>query len=125
MQKKALHDIMRTIAAAGYEAIVCYDWANMGHVSIQLPDEVGEIGSVRFDFQNGWSTMKFEITMNGIKVMSQPPRSGYYDFYMKYTDIEAYKRFKATLTDVLEGKIRIVNKYYGDEYTTAELEEAA
>lgn len=97
MQEKVLADIISVIEDTGFEAVTCPKWANTGRISIQQKGEIGEHGSVSYDFQSSWSTMTFSITIDNNKVLSQPPRLGYFDFYMDYSRADSYRNFRKVL----------------------------
>ena len=97
MQDKVLADIISVIEDAGLEAINCPVYANTGRISVQRKGEVGEYGSVGYDFQNSWGNMTFSIAIQSKKVLSQPPRLGYFDFYMDYSSADSYRNFRKVL----------------------------
>ena len=103
MQTKVLNNLKNVLTAKGMEAIVCADFSNKGHLSIQKPNQVGELGSIHYDFQS--STMTLSITIKGKQILSQPPRLNYYDFYLQHTDIEGYQNFVYTLKKELQNAL--------------------
>ncbi len=110
MQDKVLSDIAKTIENCGLEAIVCPTYANTGRVSIQQKGEIGEYGYISYNFQNSWGTMTFSISINGKKVLSQPPRLDYHDFYMEYSEISSYNNFRKVLvSSVAELALRLTS----------------
>lgn len=98
MQDKVLKDIVGVIEGCGLEALMCPAYANTGRISLQQKNEIGEYGYVSYNFQSSWGTMTFSISIGGKKVLSQPPRLNYHDFYMKYSEINNYKNFRKVLT---------------------------
>lgn len=52
MQKKVIKDLTGLIETLGYEAIDIPVYGNVGHISIQNPEIVGELGSVKYSFDN-------------------------------------------------------------------------
>ena len=99
-QSRFLNDIVKAITDSGYIATVDYNFSNTGKLSIQDPAVIGELGSVGFNFQSDYVT--FDITILGDRLLSQPPRKGYFDFYIKHTDIAGYKNFRSRLVSALE-----------------------
>jgi hypothetical protein len=97
IQEKVLADIISVIEDNGFEAVTCPNWANTGRISIQQKGEIGEHGSVSYDFQNAWGNMTFSIAIQSKKVLSQPPRLGYFDFYMDYSSADSYRNFRKVL----------------------------
>jgi hypothetical protein len=108
MQKKVIKDISSIIERLGYEAIDIPLYADTGHISIQYPDWVGEIGGVKYTFNNcGFaSQMKLWIQINKVNILSQPPRTNYYDFLIDYTDFDGYENFR----NILENEIGLIKK---------------
>jgi hypothetical protein len=102
LQSKVLADIEKVIESHGFECINVRAWANTGKMSIQMTDEVGELGYVSYDFQD--TTMKFEIYIEGRGVPSQPGRSGYYTWYLKHEERAGYQQFRKAL-DTEVGKL--------------------
>lgn len=99
MQKKVLAQITMIIEQLGFEVINKKEWANTGRLSIQKLNEFGELGKVRYDFQS--DSIMLSIEINGQKLLSQPPRLNYYDFYFSYSDVAVFNRFVNTLKDGL------------------------
>ncbi len=99
MQSKVLNDIIKSIVETNndLEVIQVPNWANTGKLSIQHNENVGEFGDVYYNFQN--DTMTFSITINRKKITSQVGRDNYFDFYMRHTDVDCYKKFKNRLIE--------------------------
>jgi len=101
MQDKVLADIISVIEGAGLEAVTCPTWSNTGDISIQKEGEICEYGAISYNFQNQWKTMTFSITIQDKKILSQPPRLDYFDFYMQYSEADSYRNFRKVLFSAL------------------------
>ncbi|KJS04716.1 MAG: hypothetical protein VR73_13700 [Gammaproteobacteria bacterium BRH_c0] len=101
MQHKVLANLKALIESTGLEALDRPHWANTGSLSIQHPEEIQELASVGYDFQDTWGTMTFSITVKGQRLPSQPGRSDYFDFRINYTDGEGFQQFRNRLQQVL------------------------
>jgi len=101
MQHKVLANLKSLIESTGLEALDRPQWANTGSLSIQHPEEIEELASIRYDFQDTWGTMTFTITVGGQRLPSQPGRSDYFDFYIDYTDAEGFRYFRDRLQHAL------------------------
>jgi len=100
MQTRILKDLMDLISQCGFESEQERNWANTGSLMILKGIEV--FGSVSYEFQSSWKTMKFDITIGREKLLSQPPRPAYHDFYMKYSETDQYKNFRNRLESELK-----------------------
>ena len=94
MQDKVIKDLCKVIEGQGFEPVVMMGYSNTGRISVQEPNEIGELASIGFNFQNGAGTMNFNITVQMHQIPSQPGRKDYFDFYINYTDRASYKRFR-------------------------------
>lgn len=108
MQKKVINDLSTLIEKMGYEVITIPVYSNSGHISIQYPDVVGELGGVTYTFENAGfaSRMTFRIKIGDTYVLSHPPRKGHYDFILPYTDLDGYENFR----NVLENEIGLMKE---------------
>lgn len=95
IQTKVLGVISDLAPKYGLEALKVPQWANTGKLSFQHPQQVGELLSVGYEFQS--DTMTFTITVGARRVLSQFPREGYYDFYMRHQSIAEFNTFVAKL----------------------------
>lgn len=99
-QTRILADLTKTIEAHGLEVENDRDWANTGRLSIY--DGIENVADVSYEFSRSWKTMKFSITVGDKKVLSQPPRQDYHDFYMEYSATSEYKNFRSVLESELK-----------------------
>jgi hypothetical protein len=106
MQEKVLDDLAALIIQYGFEPIKQASYGNVGFISVQLPNEVGSLASVNYNFQTG--TMNFSVTVDKRKVPSQPGRADYFDFYMDHDARAEYRNFRA----VLEAELQALSKKY-------------
>jgi len=95
IQTKTLGVITDLAPKYGLEALKVSQWANTGKLSFQHPQQVGELLSVGYEFQS--DTMTFTITVGQRRVLSQPPRQGYHDFYMRHQNVGEFTAFVARL----------------------------
>lgn len=101
MQQKVLADLKALIESFGLEALDRPQWANTGSLSIQHPEEIGELASISYNFQDTWGTMTFSLTVNGKLLPSQPGRPDYFDFHLNYTDGAGFHQFRNRLQQTL------------------------
>ena len=108
MQKKVINDLSTLIEKMGFQAITIPVYSNSGHISIQYPDVVGELGGVKYSFENvGFaSRMTLWIQIGGKNILSRPPRTGYYDFYIPYKDMDGYENFR----NILENELSLMKE---------------
>lgn len=106
MQKKVLADLRELVQAVNpkLEVINIPNFSNTGRLSIQYKDKIGEIGNIGYDFQ--YDTMSFTLTVNDVKILSQPNRLNYYKFHMKHTDQNDYYKFRNKITIELEREFK-------------------
>ena len=100
IQTKVLNDLTQVIEQFGFEALELNVYSNLGRLSIQVPEQVGELARVNFDFQS--DQMTFMLLVGETPVPSQPGRSDYFNFLIKYTDIDKYRQFRSSLEQVLK-----------------------
>jgi len=100
-QSRILNDLSHLIRQSGFEVEIEKNWANTGFLAI-FKEGFSLVGSVDFNFQSSWKTMTFGITIGDKKVLSQPPRQGYYDFHMDYSATSEYKNFRSVLESELK-----------------------
>ena len=103
-QKKILGIVKDMIAEYNLQAVVRPQWANTGVIGIEAEGAFGELASVSYSFQDGNFTLSIYRTVDGrsVGVPSQPPRQGYYDHYLSYTDTIGFERFRAIFRTTLE-----------------------
>lgn len=101
MQQKALAMIEAMIVKHGYEPVQSAGYANTGTIGIQDPTNIGNIGSVEYDFQS--NSVTFRLNAWNERILSQPPRQGYYDFLIYYNKHEAFDNFFARLDETIQG----------------------
>lgn len=101
MKLKVLTNLKALAESLGLEVIDRPQWANNGSLSIQFPDEIGELASVGYDFQDTWGTMTFTLTVKGKRLPSQPGRPDYFDFYIQYTAADDFRYFRNRLQQAL------------------------
>ena len=108
MQKKVIKAISSIIERLGYEAIDIPVFGNTGHISIQYPDRVGELGGVKYMFDDcGFaSRMTLRIKIGDKFILSRLPKTGYTDFILPYTDMDGYENFR----NILENEIGLLKK---------------
>ncbi len=100
IQEKVLANIINLIEATGYQALVEGMYSNTGRISIQHPDRIQELGKVGYNFQ--CETVTLWIKIGKTDILSQPPRTGYYDFLMRYDGDEYGKTFRPALIEALK-----------------------
>ena len=100
MQQKYLERLEKIAEFNGFEAVQVAAYGNIGTVFIQTKDSVATEAEVHYNFQTG--TVTFTLTVRGNKVLSQPPREGYFDFYMNYSDVHAVNKFFTTVSRYLD-----------------------
>ena len=99
IQEKITADIKKKFNHYGFEPVTVKNVSNIGYWSIQRPDDLHEYGRVGFDFQGSYNN--FTITINGRKIESQPGRGDYFQFLIKTSDNDEYRRFTAILDEEL------------------------
>ena len=99
IQSKITADIQKKFEHYGFEAVTVKNCSNIGYWSIQRLDDLQEFGRVGFDFQGSYNI--FKITIGDRKIASQPGREGYYDFMIKTSNIDGYRKFTAVLDEEL------------------------
>lgn len=103
-QKKILGIVKDMIAEYDLQPIVRPQWANTGTIGIEAEGTFGELARVSYSFQDGNFTLSIYRTVDGksVGVPSQPPRQGYYDHYLSYTDTIGFERFRSIFRGTLE-----------------------
>ena len=103
-QNKILSIVKEMIVVYDLQAVVRPQWANTGVVGIEAEGAFGELAKVIYSFQDGNFTLSIYRTVDGksVGVPSQPPRQGYYDHYLSYTDTIGFERFRSVFRLTLE-----------------------
>jgi hypothetical protein len=102
-QKKILGIITDMITEHGLEPVKKGNWANTGTISLEKAGSFGRLASVSYDFQQDRFTLSIHKIVNGqlVGVPSQPPRQGYFDHYLPYSDVSGFATFQRHLTEVM------------------------
>ena len=103
-QKKILGIVRDMIAEHGLEAVTKPQWANTGDIHIEKPGEFGALAKVSYSFQDGNFTHTIYRCTGGrdVGVPSQPPRQGYFDHYLQYSDQAGFGVFQRHLRETME-----------------------
>ena len=115
-QKKILGIVRDQIKRAGLETVDKPQWANTGAIHIEVPGAFGSKAKVVYSFQDSTFTLSIYLTKDGreVGVPSQPPRQGYFDFYMKYSEESLFAQFQRTLQETLDKVAREVGAPMGN-----------
>ena len=100
MQQKYLGRIESIAKLQGLEAIQVVDYGNTGTIHIQDEKSIESMVEVRYNFQS--KNVTFSLTVNGVKIPSQPGRDDYFDYYMQYSETCRLNKFFNLLTACLE-----------------------
>ena len=102
-QKKILGIISRQITDAGFEAIYKSHWANAGAIYVEHAGQFGTKVKVTYNFQNNYFTLAIWRCAGDrdTGVPSQPGRAGYFDHYLKYSDVAGFTHFQLQLATEL------------------------
>jgi hypothetical protein len=102
-QKKILGIITDMITEHGLEPVKKSNWANTGTISLEKAGDFGRLAAVSYDFQQDRFTLSIYKIDNGqpVGVPSQPPRQGYFDHYLPYSDVAGFATFQRHLTEVM------------------------
>lgn len=96
LQDKVLADLALCVEEAGFEPVLALHHSNAGHISVQRKmDTVAVYGRIVFGFD--YPNFTFSIHVDGQPVLSQPPRKGYYNFYMRDDERDKYAHFRGVL----------------------------
>lgn len=103
-QKKILGIVRDQITAHGLEAVTKTQWANTGAVLVGKPGAFGAIAKVTYNFQDDRFTLSIYrcVGERDVGVPSQPPRQGYFDHYLSYSDQAGFETFKRILQQTLD-----------------------
>ena len=103
IQKKILGIVQAQIAEHGLEAIVKGQWANTGTILIEKPGAFGSVAKVSYNFQDDRFTLSIYRCAGerDVGVPSQPPRQGYFDHYLSYSDRAGFETFQRILKETL------------------------
>jgi hypothetical protein len=104
-QKKILGIVRDQITAHGLEAVTKTQWANTGAILIEKPGAFGAIAKVTYIFQDDCFTLSIYRCTVGpdVGIPSQPPRQGYFDHYLAYSDVAGFEKFQKILQETLNG----------------------
>lgn len=104
IQKKILGIVQAQIAEHGLEAIVKGQWANTGTVLVEKPGAFGSVAKVSYNFQDDRFTLAVYrcVGERDVGVPSQPPRQGYFDHYLSYSDRAGFETFQRILKETLD-----------------------
>ena len=104
-QTKILSLVRNMIADHGLEPVVKAQWANTGAILVERESAFGAIAKVTYSFQDDRFTLSIYrcVGERDIGVPSQPPRQGYFDHYLSYSDQAGFETFKRILQQTLDG----------------------
>lgn len=102
-QVKILGIVKSEITELGFQTVTRQQWANTGVIAVEIPGKFGEHAKVAYDFQGDRFTLTIYKCVDGrdVGVPSQPPRQGYYDHYLRYSDSQGFETFKKHLRQTL------------------------
>ena len=103
-QKKILQLVRDQITAHGLEPVSKPQWANTGAIHVEQPGKFGALAKVSYSFQDGNFTLSVYRCDSGrdVGVPSQPPRQGYFDHYLQYSDQAGFETFKRIFQQTLD-----------------------
>lgn len=103
-QKKILGIVKEMIEEYGLQAVSKPQYANTGTIGVEEAGKFGQHATVSYQFNDGNFTLTIYKTVNGksVGVPSQPPRQGYFDHYLDYTDSIGFQRFQSIFRSTLE-----------------------
>ena len=103
-QTKILSLVRNMIADHGLEPVVKAQWANTGAVLVERSGAFGAIAKVTYSFQDDRFTLSIYrcVGERDVGVPSQPPRQGYFDHYLSYSDQAGFETFKRILQQTLD-----------------------
>jgi hypothetical protein len=123
-QKKILDIVRNQIATYGLEPVVKPQWANTGTILIEKPGEFGAVAKVTYSFQDDrFNLAIYRCTVGpDIGIPSQPPRQGYFDHYLSYSDQEGFAKFQRILQETMEAIAtkKVSSKYENPGAATVE-----
>ena len=104
-QTKILSLVRNMIADHGLEPVVKAQWANTGAILVEREGAFGAIAKVTYSFQDDRFTLSIYRCLGerDVGVPSQPPRQGYFDHYLSYSDQAGFETFKRILQQTLDG----------------------
>jgi hypothetical protein len=104
-QTKILSLVRNMIADHGLEPVVKAQWANTGAILVEREGAFGAIAKVTYSFQDDRFTLSIYrcVGERDIGVPSQPPRQGYFDHYLSYSDRAGFETFKRIFQQTLDG----------------------
>ena len=104
-QTKILSLVRNMIVDHGLEPVVKAQWANTGAILVEREGAFGAIAKVTYSFQDDRFTLSIYrcVGERDIGVPSQPPRQGYFDHYLSYSDQAGFEAFKRILQQTLDG----------------------
>ena len=100
MQQKLLERIERAITDVDFEAVQDAHYGNTGVIHVQDKKFYATMMEISYGFHN--TNCKFTLTVKGEKIMSQPPRPDYFDFYQEYSDAICLSNFFEALNKGLK-----------------------
>ena len=102
-QTKILSLVRSMIADHGLEPVVKAQWANTGAILVEREGAFGAIAKVTYSFQDDRFTLSIYRCLGerDVGVPSQPPRQGYFDHYLSYSDRAGFEAFKRILQETL------------------------
>ena len=99
MRSKIKLDLQNTINSMGLEALKEAMWDNIGYFSIEAPNKFGQLGKLEYHF--GTECLVLKLTVGSKKVLN-PTRDNCKEFYISYTDRDAYSAFTNLLKQELQ-----------------------
>ena len=103
-QKKILGIVKDMITEHGLEPVTKPQWANTGTIHLERPGAFGALAKVTYSFQDSNFSLAIYRCTGGrdVGVPSQPPRQGYFDHYLQYSDTLGFSTFQRHLRETME-----------------------
>jgi|WetSurMetagenome_2_1015567.scaffolds.fasta_scaffold1122994_1 hypothetical protein len=95
IQTSTINKITKILNKNGYSVVNEHYTTTSGILT------VGNNITIKYSFLDIDRSMTFIISIDGRKQLSRPPRIGYYDHYIKFSDHKSLKAFYQLLTNTL------------------------
>ena len=100
MQKLILDSIKSAAEAKGFTVIQEPNWANTGHLRFLKTGAFNAKSVIYYNFQDNYAILTAKV--NGEYLLPQAHRPKYYDYYMKYDNMDdLYNQLMAQLFSAL------------------------
>jgi hypothetical protein len=100
MQSVIINAIKQTMELKGFLVVQNKNWANTGELRFLKDGSFNAKAVISYDFQNSYAIL--HVTANGKKLYPQPNRPNYFDYYLKYNDMDdLYTQMMDQLFDAL------------------------